>query len=221
MMRKFIYIIFVAALFTTSCEQEQSVVDNGPIELPIHYGYMQFTTDVSTRTKLATDMKGKSFGVIGFEYSKTSSWSAAKSITAPSIFYNQRVNCDATNGVCTYDSENPTADSGDKPKEWGDYRYAFFAYHPYGGAGIELSDEDKKKLRAEAEAEFKAKVLKELEAVEEMERQNVVKAAEAERVEAEKQRKRAEAEERKRKKEEEKAEAKRAKTAGMGCLFDF
>lgn len=85
----------------------------------------------------------------------------------------------------------------------------------------ELSEEDKKKLRAEAEAEFKAKVLKELEAVEEMEKQNVVKAAEAERVEAEKQRKRAEAEERKRKKEEEKAEAKRAKTAGMGCLFDF
>lgn len=77
-----------------------------------------------------------------------------------------------------------------------------------------LSNEDKKKLRAEAEAEFKAKVMKELEAVEEMERQNLEK-------EAEKQRKRDEAEARKRKKEEEKAEAKRAKTAGMGCLFDF
>lgn len=66
-----------------------------------------------------------------------------------------------------------------------------------------LSDEDKARLKREAEAEFRAKVLKDLEAVEEMER------------------KRAEAEKKRREKEEAKAEAKRKETAGMGCLFDF
>lgn len=142
-MRKFIYIIFAAALFATSCDSEQHIVENDDYIFPIHYGYMQFSTDVSTRTKLATDMRGKSFGIIGFEYSKTSSWSAAKSTTAPSIFYDQRINCNATNGVCTYDSNNPSATTGDNPKKWGDYRYAFFAYHPFGGAGITLSDKNK------------------------------------------------------------------------------
>lgn len=140
-MRKFIYIVFAAALFASSCEQEQPVVDPGNGELPIFNGYMQFSTEVSTRAKLATDMKGKAFGVIGYEYSSTSSWSGAKSTTTPNAFYNQRVDCDANNGTCQYDSENPSK-AGNKPKPWGDYRYAFFAYHPFNGAGITLSGED-------------------------------------------------------------------------------
>lgn len=137
-MRKFIYIVFAATLFVTSCEQEQPVMNNGNGKLPIFNGFMQFSTEVSTRSQLATDMKGKAFGVIGFEYSKTSSWTGAKSTTSPNIFYDLRVDCDANNGTCTYDWENPTQ-GGKKPKPWGDYRYAFFAYHPYAGAGISLS----------------------------------------------------------------------------------
>lgn len=105
---------------------------------PIFNGFMQFSTEVSTRSQLAIDMKGKAFGIIGFEYSKTSSWSGAKSTTTPDLFHNLRVDCDANNGTCTYDWENPT-NPGNNPKPWGDYRYAFFAYHPYDGAGITLS----------------------------------------------------------------------------------
>ena len=138
-MKKFIYIIFATTLFTSACEKEQQTIDFG--NLPIHYGYLQFSTDVSSRTKLATDMKGKAFGVIGYEYSSTAFWSGAKSTTTPNAFYNQRVDCDATNGVCQYDYTNPTQ-SGNKPMPWGDYRYAFFAYHPFNGAGITLSDKD-------------------------------------------------------------------------------
>ena len=138
-MRKFIYIAFAAVFIATSCEHEQPVVNPG--ELPIFNGYMQFSTDVSTRAKLATDMRGKAFGVIGYEYSSTAFWSGAKSTTTPEAFYNQRVDCDATNGVCQYDSENPSK-PGNKPKSWGDYRYAFFAYHPFNGAGIRLSGQD-------------------------------------------------------------------------------
>ena len=138
-MKKFIYIIFATTLFTSACEKEQPTIDFG--NLPIHYGYLQFSTDVSSRTKLATDMKGKAFGVIGYEYSSTAFWSGAKSTTTPNAFYNQRVDCNATNGVCQYDYTNPTQ-SGNKPMPWGDYRYAFFAYHPFNGAGITLSGEN-------------------------------------------------------------------------------
>lgn len=137
-MRKFIYIIISAVLFATSCEKVQPNGENA--KLPIFRGYMQFSTGVSTRAQLVTSMKGKSFGVIGYQYSNTSFWDWSKSITAPSTFYNQRVNCDA-NGVCTYDYENSSASYGDNPKQWDDYRYAFFAYHPYGGSGISLSSQ--------------------------------------------------------------------------------
>ena len=139
-MRKFIYIAFAAAFIATSCE-EQTVVNPGGGELPVFNGYMQFSTEVSTRSKLATDMKGKAFGVIGYEYSSTAFWSGAKSTTTPQAFYNLRVDCDVNTGVCQYDSENPSQ-SGNNPKSWEDYRYAFFAYHPFNGAGITLSGQD-------------------------------------------------------------------------------
>ena len=101
-------LVAVTVLLIASCEQEpQPTYPNG--DLPIFNGYMQFSTEVSTRTNLATDMKGKAFGVIGFEYSNTAFWSGAKSTTAPNdYFYNQRVDCDANNGVCQYDYTNTT-----------------------------------------------------------------------------------------------------------------
>lgn len=135
-MRKFIYIVFAAALFATSCEQEQTVVDNG--KWPIHYGYMQFSTNVSTRAQLVTDMKGKSFGVLGYQYSPTTNWATAKPVTAPMPdFYNLEVSCASNNGNCAYDAF-PTDDSKDL-KEWEESNYSFFAYYPKGGAGITLS----------------------------------------------------------------------------------
>ena len=131
-MRKFIYIIFAAALLATSCEQEQSIVNNG--QWPIHYGYMQFSTEVSsTRAHLAETMRGRDFGVIGFKFSPTSNWGSSKSTNAPGDwFFNKKVSCDA-NGDCSYGEPTP----------WENNNYAFFAYHPYNGTGITLSDKSK------------------------------------------------------------------------------
>ena len=135
-MRKFISIILTIALFATSCENEQFVGDNG--ELPIFRGYMQFSTDVSTRAQLATDMKGKSFGVLGDQYSATTNWATAKPVTAPKTFYNLEVAC-AENGTCTYDAY--PSDNTKNLKEWEEGNYTFFAYHPYNANGISLSSE--------------------------------------------------------------------------------
>lgn len=102
-------------------------MDNG--EWPIHYGYMQFSTEVSTRAQLVTDMKGKSFGVLGYQYSPTTNWATAKPVTAPiADFYNLAVSC-ADNGNCSYDAF-PSDDSKDL-KEWAESNYSFFAYYPY------------------------------------------------------------------------------------------
>ena len=132
-MKKFIYIILASALFATSCEKELPITypDN---ELPIHLGYMQFSTGVSTRAQLATDMKGKSFGVLGYKYSPTTNWASAKSITAPmNDFYNIDVAC-AANGTCGYDAY--PSDNDKSLKEWEENNYSFFAYSPYSGEGI-------------------------------------------------------------------------------------
>lgn len=110
-------------------------MDNG--KWPIHYGYMQFSTEVSTRAQLVTDMKGKSFGVLGYQYSPTTNWATAKPVTAPMAdFYNLEVSC-ADNGNCSYDAypnENEKS-----LKEWAESNYSFFAYYPKDGAGITLS----------------------------------------------------------------------------------
>ena len=126
-MRKLIYILLAAAFISSSCHKEPVDVDN---ELPTFLGYMQFSTQVSTRGHLAETMRGKNFGVIGFRYSETSDWGTSKSTASPGTwFYNQKVECDDY-GVCTYDPV----------QQWGNYNYTFFAYHPHNGAGISLSN---------------------------------------------------------------------------------
>lgn len=127
-------ILAIATLLLPSCKKESSFDNNE--DYPVFKGYMLFNTGVSTRTQLATSMMGKSFGVIGYEYNKTTDWGTAKPLQTPSTFYNQKIDCGAT-GVCTYDVDD--AKAGDQYKPWADNHYAFFAYYPYNGDGIELS----------------------------------------------------------------------------------
>ena len=109
----------------TSCNED-------PVKVAPFQGYMQFSTQVSTRGHLAETMRGKDFGVIGFRYSELSDWARSKSTTPPGTwFYNQQVICDEY-GMCSYDPI----------QQWGNYNYSFFAYHPHNGAGISLSGED-------------------------------------------------------------------------------
>ena len=139
-MKRYTIFSFIAilVLLFASCEQEtQSTYPNG--ELPIFRGYMQFSTEVSTRAALATHMRGKDFGVIGFQYSPTTDWGTAKSTATPMTdFFDQMVSCGSQGGVCTYDVDG-TKD-GDQYMLWEENKYAFFAYYPYGRDGIELSD---------------------------------------------------------------------------------
>lgn len=123
----------------TSCEQEpQPTWPDG--ELPIFNGYMQFSTEVSTRADLATNMRGRDFGVLGYSYSYTTDWDTAKKLATPDIFYNQEVSC-SENGICSYDIDNEQG--GNQLVPWNATKwYTFFAYSPYNGGGITLSGRD-------------------------------------------------------------------------------
>lgn len=139
-MKRVLYlsILAIAVLFFASCEKEQPTnPSNEP--LPIFRGYMQFSTDVSTRADLATNMRGRNFGVFGYEYNTTTTWSYAKANTTPQTFYNQKVECDSS-GNCTYDVDG--TQGGNQFKRWEDKHYSFFAYHPYDGNGISFSGQN-------------------------------------------------------------------------------
>ena len=141
-MKRYIILSFIAAsaLLFASCEQEsQPTYPNG--ELPIFNGYMQFSTEVSTRSDLATNMRGRDFGVLGYSYSYTTDWDAARLLATPDIFYNQKVSC-GSNGVCTYDNDGNAA-NGNQLTPWDAAKwYTFFAYYPYEGKGITLTGQN-------------------------------------------------------------------------------
>lgn len=99
---------------------------------------MQFSTEVSTRAQLATKMREKEFGIIGFQYSSTTNWGTAQSTAMPMTdFYKQMVSCDV-NGRCTYDLDGSREYEQYKQWEKGS-KYTFFAYHPYNSSAITLS----------------------------------------------------------------------------------
>lgn len=130
---QYLSILAISVLFLASCAKEAPIVPGGGTYYPIFNGYMLFSTDVSSRATLATDMHNKSFGVLGYQYSPTTNWDTAKALATPNLFYNQEVSCN-NEGVCSYEPIKP----------WEDYKYSFFAYHPYATAynGITISGKD-------------------------------------------------------------------------------
>ena len=114
-MKRIEYILLLAILLLASCDSDEPKINGN--DFPISYGYMQFYTGVSSRAQLATDMKERNFGVLGYKYSATTTWDAAKALATPNIFYNQQVSCDG-NGICTYDIS--PSEAGVQLKPWED-----------------------------------------------------------------------------------------------------
>ena len=134
----YISVLMTVAVLFSSCDRGAELNCAWDDNWGIFNGYMQFSTVVSTRADKAVDMKGRNFGVLGYQYSGTSNWDTAKALATPSVFYDQKVECDST-GVCTYDI-NGIVEDGNQLKQWEDNsRYAFFAYHPHRGSSISLS----------------------------------------------------------------------------------
>lgn len=128
MNRIFPYIIACLALVSTSCEkviheQEENLLP------PEGSGYIKFTTGVESRAPIITDMKGKSFGVIGFTYPEYQTWTSARILAAPNLCHNLQVNCNE-DAVCSY--------TGSMFWDLVSH-HTFFAYYPINMNGVEIS----------------------------------------------------------------------------------
>lgn len=149
MKKGYIYILLGTIFCTLSCDnQDTSDIFADPWE---HFaGYMQFYTGVNngisiTRGELVDQMRkeGRSFGVRGYMYDNTTSWDVYKngSLAKPNLFdakeHNLQVSC--SGGMWTYDSDATLDGVNDKPWD-ATKKYTFYAYHPYNGKGITLSN---------------------------------------------------------------------------------
>lgn len=128
-MGKYLLIFFAIAIFA-SCEKAQ--VDNSnEIELIPEAGYIRFSTSVATKAPIISNLRGKSFGVLGYNYGYSTNWEVARALARPELFHDLLVECDA-NGVCTYDVDNST--DGKQYEPWSlSQKYSFFAYYPISG----------------------------------------------------------------------------------------
>lgn len=120
------YFILLFAVAVASCEKPE--MKPADIELLPEAGYIRFSTEVATKAPMIESMRGRNFGVLGYEYGLNSSWEVAKALATPQTFYNQEVSC-ANNGVCTYDLDISSSDLNLKRWELAK-KYSFFAYYP-------------------------------------------------------------------------------------------
>lgn len=122
------YLIGLIVLFLSSCEKTsvQSPDDENVI-IPAG-NYIMFSSKVDTKAELVTDMVGRDFYVLGYEYSNDTEWSIARATAKPDLFYKKSI--EYNNGIWQYVN----------PVQWDFHsKYAFFAYYPDEGNGITIS----------------------------------------------------------------------------------
>jgi hypothetical protein len=137
MKKIYTYLLALLAVISVSCEKT-GIDPSAEVELTPKGGYIRFSTKVSTKAPIFTNLRGNSFGVLGYEYSYSTNWETARSTAAPTVFYDQTVDCDE-NGVCMYDINSSV--NGNQLKPWDlKKKYAFFGYFPQqDGNGITIS----------------------------------------------------------------------------------
>ena len=131
-MKHIIYLMISLVVLVASCDKPE------PAPMPEQYDkYIFFSQNVDTRASLIDStaaMNGKSFGVLGYKYDKSTTWSSAKTAATPNVFTSvpQSVTCDS-DGNGTYSPLQGWSNSK---------KYTFFAYYPVDNANITLVDTD-------------------------------------------------------------------------------
>ena len=139
MVKNIKYLLFaIVILVISSCDKEPSSLTPPSYEWPEFNGYMQFSTGVASKADLATSLRGRSFGVIGYRYASNTNWATAKPLAKPFRADDDHILEVETSekGVCTYDISE---EDGLQLIPWEEYLYSFFAFHPCDGKGISLS----------------------------------------------------------------------------------
>ena len=130
-MKHIIYLATVAILLLGSCTKQ---VQTPSVEQ--YDGYIFFSQDVETKaTMIGSQNKIDQFGVVGYKYANSSSWSSHVSTEpSPNVFQSstmpQVVICD-NNGYGTYSPLQGWSNT---------MKYSFFAYYPVGNTNVSLVD---------------------------------------------------------------------------------
>lgn len=121
-----------SALLTAGCSGDETE--------PIYdaEGYILFDSQVLTRVPIITEMNGRTFDVVTYEYNTDWIRSKARTAPTPKFPFPTPVAC-ASNGSCSYDASG--ASLGTPLVPWGAGKnYAFFAYFPQRGTnGLTLN----------------------------------------------------------------------------------
>lgn len=138
-MKRLIALIFCASLLWTGCSK--SPAPKGPEQFDRYIFFSQQVESKASLINSATDMKGKSFGVVGFTYPASTTWGdllGTNPLPTPNVFYDgsgapvnvETVSCDATTGAVSY-----------APLQgwYGTQKYAFFACYPVPAAATAVS----------------------------------------------------------------------------------
>lgn len=147
-MRRFYTLFAITALLFSfsSCGNEldnkvtdDDVLNSEDIIIPAG-NYITFHADVNTRGTLQTGQYiTESFGVYGYQYDFSSSWTGQRAVAIPNVFWNflgsNKVPLEVTynDGIYSYTAngakEGTMGTNGQV--NWTSNRYAFWAYYPY------------------------------------------------------------------------------------------
>ena len=129
------------AMILWSCDKE-SITTNTPnnsgTEIDIATGnYIIFLTEANTRATLVESkyITG-TFGVYGYQYDFSKSWTGMRAVSEPNVFWNgtesnkSPLKVTEEGGFYTYYADNAAAEDAGQIN-WSGDRYAFFAYYPY------------------------------------------------------------------------------------------
>lgn len=132
--------MFVLLAFAVASCEKPSPEPTTDIELIPEAGYIRFSTGVATKSPLIENLRGKNFGVFGYQYGYSTKWEVARPTARPEVFHNLTVSCAETNGNCSYDLDPSQPENQLKPWELSQ-KYSFFAYYPMvaDGNGISVS----------------------------------------------------------------------------------
>ena len=90
-MKRLILLAFCASLLWTGCSK--SPAPQGPEQFDRYIFFSQQVESKASLINSATDMKGKSFGVVGFTYPASTTWGDLLGTTplpTPNVFYDEK-----------------------------------------------------------------------------------------------------------------------------------
>lgn len=127
-----------ASLIFAGCSNDEVSHADGIIDVQLDdfQGFIHFDTGTGTRGEAISNMKGKSYDVVVYQYPTNTNWSIFRATGKPgssNFDCPTKIDDDDNDGVWTYSVSSQTSTGGLVP--WEKSRYTFFAYYPQVGNG--------------------------------------------------------------------------------------